>query len=84
MRIYYSGAYKKSDVLASSPIEASENEAKSVFARLGDDGSFIGVMLGGGKTLQLCFKPDGTLHAEVLKEEQLRIRYCTVNVPLAE
>jgi hypothetical protein len=84
MRIYYHGAYEKADVPSGAPVESTENEAKSVFARLADEGSFLGILLGGERTLQLHRQADGTLHAEVLKEVERVIRFCTVNVPLAE
>lgn len=80
----YSGAYHASDVPSDSPIEAGEDVAKSVFAGICDEDSFLGIILGGGRTMQLYRQADATLHAEVLNEEALSIRYCTVNTPLAE
>ncbi|MCW5548110.1 MAG: hypothetical protein KIT44_04030 [Opitutaceae bacterium] len=84
MRIFYHGAYQKSDVPSAAPIESSETEAKSIFARLSGEGSFLGILLRADHTLQLYRKSDGTLHAEVLNEPKRTIRYCTINVPLAE
>jgi len=84
MRIFYHGAHGRDDVQAASPVEADESEARAVLARLGPSGSFLGVLLSQGRTLQLYFNPDATIHAEVLKEEELDIRSTTVTVPLAE
>jgi hypothetical protein len=77
MRIYHHGAYKKIDVPSAAPVESTEDEAKSVFAPLADEGSFIGILLGGGRTLQLYRQADGTLHAEVLKEAERAIRFAS-------
>src|SRR5688572_4150427 len=84
MRIFYHGAYQKPDVPSAAPIESNDAEAKNVFARLSGEGSFLGILLRADHTLQLYRNSDGTLHAEVLSEAKRTIRYCTVNVPLAE
>ena len=84
MRIFYHGAYQKPDVPAAAPIESTEDETKNAFARLSDEGSFLGILFAPGQTLQLYLNSDGTLHAEVLKEAERTIRFCVVNVPLAE
>ncbi len=84
MRIFYHGAYGRDDVPAASPIEAEESEARGVLARLSSSGSFMGVLFSPGKTLQLYINPDATVHAEVLKEEEMETRSALVSIPLAE
>lgn len=84
MRIFYHAAYENTDVAPTSPVEASEDSARNVLARLEGEGSFLGILLSGERTLQLCRQADGTVYAEVLRTEELAIRYCVVNVPLAE
>lgn len=84
MRIFYHGAHGKDDVPAASPVEADESEARGVLARLGPSGTFMGILLSPGRTLQFYIKSDATVHAEVLKEEEMQTRSTTVTVPLAE
>ncbi len=84
MRIFYHGAYQKPDVPSAAPIESTEDETKNTFAHLSDEGSFLGILLGADQTLQLYRKSDGTLLAEVLNKASRTIRFCTVNIPLAE
>ncbi|WP_324726110.1 hypothetical protein [Actomonas aquatica] len=69
---------------AATPVEADESEARGVFARLGPKGSFMGIRLSPETVLQFYFNLDATVHAEVLKEEEMETRSTTVTVPLGE
>lgn len=84
MRIYYHAAYKRSNVPPSAPIEATEDEAKNILARFLGHRSFMGILLGTDRTLQLYRKADGAFPAEILNQADLTVRYCVVNIPLAE
>ena len=53
-------------VPAASPVEVDETEARGVLARLGPSGTFMGILLSPGRTLQPYFNPDATVLAEVL------------------
>ena len=84
MRIYYHGAYQRPDVLVSAPLEASEQQANAIFARLHEPRACLGIELGDGRTLQLYYEEEGAWHAEVLTEKTLATRSCRLNTPLAE
>ena len=84
MRIFFHGAHGKADVPSASPIEANEAEARGIYVRLGPARSFMGIVLSPGTIFQLYFNSDGTVHAEVLKEEEMKTHSTTVTVPLGE
>jgi hypothetical protein len=84
MLIYYHGSHHRDDVLSDAPIDVDEVEAKSVLAGIYEERSFLGVVMGEGRTLQLYRQADGSLHAEVLETPSHTIRYCSVNDALAE
>jgi hypothetical protein len=87
MRICYEGDRDMPDIYPRFAVEATEAEAKTAFARLGDCGSSFNVLLSERRHisdwLMLRCESKDTWTAEFITEDHRARRYCTVTRDLA-
>jgi hypothetical protein len=81
MRIHYVRAYGRRPVLASSPVEADLETARTILNAIATDNGCLGVFRDDGQLVRF-YAEDAAIAVEVGRGSEIRI--CRMNLPLAE
>ena len=84
MKVFHFNSETDEEVPSAEAVELDYAGACRVFARLVRARSIFGILLSGGKVLQIYLEDDGGTHLEILDREQKETLSTAVTTPISE